>query len=158
MHMFRSDPTPDLLRIKNMLIENPAFKVIPWWYTGINEIEDTYLYKPIPERSAIICDVDVELLVSKLVCGRQTILDKSRLFEKYGFKDERTCRIIRHWQEGKRLTPPTIFTEAGSQMLKMDDGMHRLDTARYFGATKIPIVVDIDSVDKIQKILTCVYK
>lgn len=158
MYMFRSDLTPDLLRIKNMLIENPALKVKPLWYTYIDEIEDTYLYKPDLKRSAIICDVDVEVLVGKLVCGRLEILDKSRLFEKYGFKDERTCNIIKHWQEGKRLTPPTIFTEAGSQMLKMEDGMHRLDTARYFGETRIPIVVYNNTVDKIKKILASVNK
>lgn len=156
MYNYQVNLPHDLQEIKDMMEKNPLLKLEPLWHTNINEIEDTYLYKPDPESNTIIYDVDVDLLVSKLVCGTLEFLDKSKLFGKYGFKDERTCRVIKNWMEGKRLTPPSIFTESGSQMLKREDGMHRLDTARYFGATRIPIVVNNHSVDKIKKILTTI--
>jgi hypothetical protein len=118
----------------------------------------------IKDGMSILKDVNIETLLNCMTIGYQDMVRSRHLFEHSA--DRSTSSIIHHWQQGEKLTPPTIlvFTEEHFRKIGREhlissvelvpiDGKHRLNAAYYFGETKIPILVRNPQLELIKTML-----
>ncbi|HYH16164.1 MAG TPA: hypothetical protein VD794_13135 [Flavisolibacter sp.] len=115
---------------------------------------------------SVLNDVDFEVLLNNMTQDCPSICKANKLYHP-SLDDYKISAIVNHWINGEPLIPPTIAiyneeyiriaqrvgVEPIENKLVVIDGYHRLNTAYYFKAPLISILVYDFQLDKVQRLL-----
>ena len=140
---------------------------IPIWKIDDNEIDltlqrDKIHPKLLEKGISVIKDVSLDRLLNLFTIQDQRMFTGKELFDNK-FNDTTISTILDFWKKDQSLLPPTIcifnkdYMELvckngiPSKELQPIDGKHRLRTAIYCGASKIPILVPTFQLEWVKK-------
>ncbi len=132
--------------IKTAYTAGSLNSLTPLWHINKEDIDfdcqmEQLNNKIMAQGYSIIMEVKIDSLLNCMQRGSPEIFREQKLFHK-NFDDTKICRVVKNWQSGIKLIPPTIVLNnmLGNKIFAAD-GKHRINVAHVFGAKSLPIII-----------------